>query len=436
MRQWLTRASLVLALAAAPAASHAEWRRDDSMLTWRSQDDVLWTFSFDAQKGKPFFHPLSPGGGASLTNFRPEDHPWHYGLWFSWKYINGVNYWEEDRGTGRAQGATQWDPPEIDARADGGASIRMQLRYRHPDGRIDLHEERTLEISPPDEHGYSIDWRMRFRAGKQGAVLDRTPMPGEPGGKVNGGYAGLSARIASAPVEVTMLSSDVTIDEFASDRARPQAPAVAANFVDGGRQLGGLAILSDPANAGERAPWYLINAPEGMRFMCAAVLAPQVRKLAPGEEWTLNYRIVVQRIAWTPATLRAATQSWPARAMSSAVFDWEAIPAKPTDVRLLRQFFQSPTATLDELEVHATTLAPGESSHPPHRHPNEELVIVKEGVLEAYSNGARQRIGPGSVIFNASNELHAVTNVGDAPATYHVINWQARGQKSGRRPSR
>ena len=51
-------------------------------------------------------------------------------------------------------------------------------------------------------------------------------------------------------------------------------------------------------------------------------------------------------------------------------------------VGVSRQFFRSPTATLDELECHVTTLNPGESSHPPHKHPDEELVIIKEGTVE------------------------------------------------------
>ena len=115
--------------------------------------------------------------------------------------------------------------------------------------------------------------------------------------------------------------------------------------------------------------------------------------------------------------------------MRSALFDWNAVAPQQTDVGARRQFFKSPTATLDELSLHVTTLNPGASSHPPHKHPNEEMVIVKEGTVEALVNGEWKKAGPGSVIFNASNELHAIKNVGTTPATYHVINWFSPGMK-------
>jgi quercetin dioxygenase-like cupin family protein len=111
--------------------------------------------------------------------------------------------------------------------------------------------------------------------------------------------------------------------------------------------------------------------------------------------------------------------------MGSAVFDWNTIPAKPTSVGSVRSFFSARTATLEQLEVHVTTLNPGQSPHPPHQHPNEELIIIQQGTLETLSNGQWKRVGPGSVIFNGSNQLHGIKNAGSEPAVYHVINFQS-----------
>jgi quercetin dioxygenase-like cupin family protein len=110
--------------------------------------------------------------------------------------------------------------------------------------------------------------------------------------------------------------------------------------------------------------------------------------------------------------------------MGSAVFDWNGMTAKPTAVGSTRAVFNAPTATLENLEVHVTTLNPGQSPHPPHRHPNEELIIVQQGTMEVLSNGELKRVGPGSVIFNGSNQLHGLKNVGDGPAVYHVVNFK------------
>jgi len=292
-------------LAWAPSIAWAEWQSDATSIAWLDGTRVVWKFSFDPKAGKPFFHPLSVAGGPALTMARPDDHPWHYGLWFSWKYINGVNYWEESRETGRPEGATTWKVAALEERSDGSATIRLDVSYTHPSGRVDMVENRVLKVSAPTtDRAYSIDWHSHFRAGSEGALLDRTPMPGEPDGKVNGGYAGLGLRLAPEPLAVSFVSSAGLIAPFVDDRARPAAAAVAANLIDGGKEVGGIAIFSDPANSGADAPWYLVNAPQNhMRFVCAAVLAPKPIKLAPDAEMQLNYRIVVRRAAWTATDL-------------------------------------------------------------------------------------------------------------------------------------
>ncbi|TDE14558.1 cupin domain-containing protein [Dyadobacter psychrotolerans] len=115
--------------------------------------------------------------------------------------------------------------------------------------------------------------------------------------------------------------------------------------------------------------------------------------------------------------------------MDSAIFEWNDITVKQTKTGSVRTFFRSQTATLDELECHVTTLNPGEASHPPHKHQEEEVIIIKEGTLEALVNGKMKTVGPGSVIFQASNQMHAIKNVGNIPASYHVFSWHSPGIK-------
>ena len=94
--------------------------------------------------------------------------------------------------------------------------------------------------------------------------------------------------------------------------------------------------------------------------------------------------------------------------MGSSAFDWNSIEAQPTKIGSTRKFFQAPTATLDELECHVTTLNPGETPHAPHKHPDEEVIIIKEGTVESLVNGETRRLGLGSVIFQASNQIHEI----------------------------
>jgi len=127
-------------------------------------------------------------------------------------------------------------------------------------------------------------------------------------------------------------------------------------------------------------------------------------------------------------TLSAVTALHARRAvMGSMIFDWNSFEAKPNKTGAVRTVVQQPTATLDELEIHITTLNPGESPHAPHQHPDEELVVVKEGTVESLVNGQLRQVGPGSIIFQAANQMHSIRNVGSGPATYHVIKWNSPG---------
>lgn len=119
--------------------------------------------------------------------------------------------------------------------------------------------------------------------------------------------------------------------------------------------------------------------------------------------------------------VRANDAAAPAK-LGSAVYPFDRLVAKPTAVGLSRRVADGPTATFTRFESHVTTLNAGNISHPPHRHAQEEIIILREGTLDVLIDGKVQRIGPGSLAFFASNHLHNVTNVGNSPATYVVFN--------------
>lgn len=132
-------------------------------------------------------------------------------------------------------------------------------------------------------------------------------------------------------------------------------------------------------------------------------------------------------VAGLSAGLAVAGMAWagsnPKPVMHSCAFNWAGLKATPTPQGERRAVFDNPTPLLANFECHITTLNPGQSPHPPHHHADEELMVIKEGTLEALQNGKTNVVTTGGIIFEASNEEHGLRNVGTAPATYYVFRF-------------
>jgi quercetin dioxygenase-like cupin family protein len=145
------------------------------------------------------------------------------------------------------------------------------------------------------------------------------------------------------------------------------------------------------------------------------------------------HKLTIAALAFGSGIAVARAASAPAPLLGSTSLTWEQIEAGPKK-GMGTSVFRAPTATLDELEMHVTHLPPGKEPHPPHSHADEEMVIIKEGTLEALQNGKTRRLGPGAVIFQASNQRHGVRNVGDTTATYYVVRWTLPGKAKPAQP--
>ena len=125
--------------------------------------------------------------------------------------------------------------------------------------------------------------------------------------------------------------------------------------------------------------------------------------------------------AQTPMPAAKSTSVAPTASLLSDLHDWEKMAVTTNAKGERRAVFDGPTATLDKMHCHITTLNPGEKSGEPSKHLQEEVIIVKEGLVEAQWDGKKKTGGPGSVIFFAAGATTALRNAGTTPCTYIVI---------------
>lgn len=92
-------------------------------------------------------------------------------------------------------------------------------------------------------------------------------------------------------------------------------------------------------------------------------------------------------------------------------------------------YTDGPTEDLAHLVTGRFVIDPKSSPHPPHVHPEEEILIVASGRGEIFCDGKTTKIGPGSVMFSAPNVPHSITNEGDEPLTFYFLKWLPKPSK-------
>ena len=88
--------------------------------------------------------------------------------------------------------------------------------------------------------------------------------------------------------------------------------------------------------------------------------------------------------------------------------------------------FNGPTVQLAALASGFVTLEMGAQPHPPHRHPEEEIMIVGEGTGEFFLDGVTTQVKTGDMLFAEANVLHGVRNTGQTPMTFYFIKMMGK----------
>ena len=107
--------------------------------------------------------------------------------------------------------------------------------------------------------------------------------------------------------------------------------------------------------------------------------------------------------------------------LPSTMYPFDNLPVRTANNAQFRDVLIGRLATRESLEVHETTLPPGDAPHPPHHQVHSEMWLIREGRVELAVNGKTHRLGPRSVGFEHLNDEHRIKNVGASPATYFVV---------------
>ncbi len=258
---------------------------------------VLWALQHNPAKGKPYFHPLAATDGTVFTDLPKTDHPWHRGLWFSWKTINGVNYWEEKGYTGvPVEGYTRLLSTKCKVSSDLSVELIQTLEYAPSiDSEAVLKETRIVSISAPANEGsYTIDWSGEYTPLGHDIALDRTPINGQLRGKAYGGYAGLSVRLNKEMLKGAFLNSEgnelMIINEDNLGNQNGLHGRSASWMLFQKTEGGSLLIMDFPSNLNHPVKWYVDTE---MPYFSPAIIFEGPKVLEVGESLKLTYRILV-----------------------------------------------------------------------------------------------------------------------------------------------
>ena len=121
------------------------------------------------------------------------------------------------------------------------------------------------------------------------------------------------------------------------------------------------------------------------------------------------------------AAQSATAQSKEKPTLASKAYRFEDLPEKVNGQNRSRDVFNGKNHSGFPVDIHITSLGPGQMPHAAHRHVHEEIVMLQSGMLDVTIEGKLTRVTAGSVVYVNSNEEHGWKNPGPERAQYFVM---------------
>jgi quercetin dioxygenase-like cupin family protein len=89
-----------------------------------------------------------------------------------------------------------------------------------------------------------------------------------------------------------------------------------------------------------------------------------------------------------------------------------------------RIYFDGSTEQLRSLTVGSLDLKAGMVPHPPHQHPEEEIMLITEGAGVITVETKSYEVGAGSMMYCSAQRMHGIT-AGAHGLTFYFYKWRA-----------
>lgn len=219
---------------------------------------------------RPYLHPVKdPSGKVTLTQDKPDDHPWQHGIFTGLHKVNGLDFWSEKQGKIRTVRVLN-----ISQEQDY-AGFRVLAEWVGPDGSVVLEEEQEVTVYTVNSPWfYNVDFGWSLRAKDKAVKIGKHE------------YGGFSVRMVYNGSQAH-LNSNGERDKGTSEK-RAAWCNVSRPF-DG--ETYGITLLDHPTNPGFPAMW---------RVDAQGLINPSPSlqgdwNIEPNKARTFHYRLVVHK---------------------------------------------------------------------------------------------------------------------------------------------
>jgi mannose-6-phosphate isomerase-like protein (cupin superfamily) len=92
------------------------------------------------------------------------------------------------------------------------------------------------------------------------------------------------------------------------------------------------------------------------------------------------------------------------------------------------------TRSVSDLLTGVARIEPGQQIHPPHRHVEEEFLLLAKGSGTWHLDGHDSPAREGDLLYVAPWVEHGLTNTSDQPLTFVVVKWNGKGVAKAEKP--